>query len=454
MVENDLIIAAQHTNAILPEGNKSNELLLNTIISSIGVPRNVVPDDYEISYALQELPRELNRIPINLRDKFIARACIASSVGLFDGAIIYIWNSVIKELRRKVDKFGLEMIKHIRGNKVEDNFLDNIRDADLLLICRQLNIISEQGYFYLDQCRDTRNNASAAHPSDIEIDDRELINFISRCAKYGLSDDFEVSGIDFKSLISVLESTTTTDDNLHVLGENIKNTFDSQKEFIFSILYSNYIDSTVNEVKRNNSIKLAKYLTPIINNKIIVDLLEKHNEKKMKEEQISVTNSMQFLREMNLISHLSESEKTLIFKKATINLFNAHNGMNNFYNEPPFAERLLEVSTQIKPIPELVKGEYINTILDCYFGNGYGTSTSAMPFYTAMFQNLTPKELEYLLNILKNSNSSIMQNVMKTPWKKNLFIEMLNNIEQNVGEHIKLVNLYNEILNKYSLNHS
>lgn len=173
----------------------------------------------------------------------------------------------------------------------------------------------------------------------------------------------------------------------------------------------------------------------------------------MKEEQVSVSNSTKFLREMNLISYLSESEKTLIFRKAILNLFNAHHGMNNFYNEPPFAEQLLEVSIQIKPIPELVKGEYITTLLNCYFGNRYGTSTSAMPYYTAMFQNLTPKELEYLLNILKNSNSASMRQVLKTSWKKKLFIDMLEDISHNIKEHIKLVNLYNEILKKYSFSH-
>lgn len=311
-----------------------------------------------------------------------------------------------------------------------------------------MNIISEQGYFYLDQCRDTRNNASAAHPSDIELDDRELINFISRCAKYGLSDDFELSGINFKDMISVLENANTTDDNLRVLGDNIKNTFVSQKEFIFSILYSNYIDSSVNEVKRNNSIKLAKHLTSEVNNKIIVTLLEKHNDKKIKDEQISINNSLQFLREMNLTSHLSESEKILIFQKAIGNLSRAHDGMNNFYNEPPFAERLLEITTQIKPVPELVKGEHIKTLLTCYFGNSYGTSTSATPFYTAMFQNLTPKELEYLLNILKNTNK--MKDVMTVFWKKELFIKLLHDIEHNVEDHIQLTNLYNEIINIYS----
>ena len=206
--------------------NNTHHELLSAITTSLGVARSVLPDEEEINYALKELPRELNRIPVQLRDEFIVRASIASSVGLFDAAIIYVWNTVIKELRKKVESFGFEMIKHIRGNKVEDNFLVTIKDSDLLTLCEQLNIIREQGYYFLDQCRDIRNNASAAHPSTIELDDRELINFISRCAKYGLSNNSEVTGVNFKIFNAVLESSTTTEDNLNALSEEVKNTFE------------------------------------------------------------------------------------------------------------------------------------------------------------------------------------------------------------------------------------
>lgn len=95
MTDNNLIISSHHTSSIIPEDNNSNLQLLDIIINSIGAPRSVVPNNYEISYALKELPRELNRIPSDLRDKFIARACIASAVGLFDGAIIYIYGTAL-----------------------------------------------------------------------------------------------------------------------------------------------------------------------------------------------------------------------------------------------------------------------------------------------------------------------------------------------------------------------
>lgn len=429
--------------------NNTHHELLRAITTSLGVPRSVLPDEEEINYALSDLPRELNRIPVELRDKFIVRASIASSVGLFDAAIIYVWNSVIKELRKKAESFGLEMIKHIRGNRVEDNFLDTIKDAELLILCRQLNIITEQGYYYLDQCRDIRNNASAAHPSAIELDDRELITFISRCAKYGLSDNFEVTGVDFKIFNAALESPSTTIDNLTALSEKIKSTFESQKIFIFSVLYSYYIDSSVPEIKRNNSMVLAKKIETELNNTIILNLIEKHNEKKIKDDEVSVSNSLVFLRELNLISYLSESEKAMIFRKGITNLKNAHFGMNNFYNEPPFAERLSEISYQIKPVPDVVKEEYVNILITCYFGNPYGVSDAALPFYTKMFQNLTPKELEYLLTVLRDNQ--ITANIIKTLWKKNLLNNLLQNIVHNVNGHSKLIAIYTDIIKKYSL---
>ncbi|XOQ36759.1 MAG: hypothetical protein ACFWTQ_04315 [Lactococcus sp.] len=429
--------------------NNTHHELLSAITTSLGVARSVLPDEEEINYALKELPRELNRIPLQLRDEFIVRASIASSVGLFDAAIIYVWNTVIKELRKKVESFGFEMIKHIRGNKVEDNFLVTIKDSDLLTLCEQLNIITEQGYYFLDQCRDIRNNASAAHPSTIELDDRELINFISRCAKYGLSNNSEVTGVNFKIFNAVLESSTTTEDNLNALSEEVKNTFESQKNFIFTVLYSYYIDGSVPEIKRNNSMVLAKKIKTELNNTIILNLVEKHNEKKIKDDEISVNNSVVFLRELNLMSYLNESERAVIFRKGITNLKNAHLEMNNFYNEPPFAERLSEISYQIKPIPSVVKEEYMNILITCYFGNNYGVSDAALPFYTKMFQNLTPKELEYLLIILRDKQDTAR--LIRISWKKNLLNKLLQNILQNVNGHSTLVNIYTEIIKKYSL---
>ena len=222
---------------------KNGDLVVNEVVASLGMPRDILPPDEDISMALTLLPRELNLVPERLRNKFIAKAVVASSVGLFDGAIIYVWNCVITELRSRVSSFGMEMIAQISGNSKPDNFLDKIQDVDLIDLCYQLNIIDEQGHFYLQQCREIRNHASIAHPSNIDIDDRELINFISRCCKYGLSEITISTGIDIKSLNAIL----STEDNSEALDHFVSilnTTFRSQQTLIYQILYSNYIDSS------------------------------------------------------------------------------------------------------------------------------------------------------------------------------------------------------------------
>ena len=55
-----------------------------------------------------------------------------------------------------------------------------------LTLYLQLNLITEDGYFFLDQCRDIRNNFSAAHPTIGDIDNYEFISYVNRCAKYAL----------------------------------------------------------------------------------------------------------------------------------------------------------------------------------------------------------------------------------------------------------------------------
>lgn len=394
-----------------------SEDIVSTITNSLSIPRDTLPASEDINLSLSLLPRELNLISPRLRDKFIAKTCVAISVGLFDGAVVYIWNSVIKELRFRVQSFGMEMIKNVLGDKKDDNFLDKITDAELLELSYQLNLISEQGFFYLNHCREMRNNASIAHPTEVEIDDRELITFISRCCKYGLSTDEVTKGIDMKTFIHVLENESTTSDNLSTLSDSIKNTFDLQQELIMKILHSNYVDGSSSTIKRKNSLELAKLLKPILTNKILTTFVEKHNHLKVVEDTSASVASRTFFESMGLLSNLNDAEKVAIFKKAITQLDNAHLGMNNFYNEPVFAERLFEISKQITPIPEIIIPEYVEIIFNCYLGNDYGVSNNAMSYYSDMLKNLTPKGIEFILEWIEQKDE-LISNALSVPWKR------------------------------------
>lgn len=344
----------------------------------------------------------------------------------------------------------MEMIKNVLGNKKDDDFLDEIKDADLLKLSYQLNILSEQGFFYLNQCREMRNNASVAHPTKIEIDDRELITFISRCCKYGLSHDNATKGIDMKVFISMLENETTTMDNLSTMSDSIKNTFDLQQELVMKILYSNYVDESSSTTKRNNSLELAKLLKPILTNKIETSFIEKHNRLSVIGDTTASSTSRKFFESIGLLNRLNDVEKVAIFKKAITQLTDAHLGLNNFYNEPVFAERLYEISKQITPIPEIIIPEYVEVIFTCYLGNDYGVSNNAMSYYKDMLKNLTPKGLEFIFDYIEK-NEQLISKVLATPWKKAILVVLVEDYASSSLLTRAQENKLREIKHKYSI---
>ena len=72
--------------------------------------------------------------------------------------------------------------------------------------------------------------------------------------------------------------------------------------------------------------------------------------------------------------------------------------MDNFYNEPPFAERLLQLSEQ-GAIPDTVKEELVTVVVRCACGNRYGVSRAAVPYYHKMIQGFSPSEVELMLGL-------------------------------------------------------
>lgn len=121
---------------------------VQNILSSLNLPRDIIASEEEISFAWKELPREISRIPNELRDGLIARMCVATSVGLFDGAINYIWNAVILNLRLRVRNFGFGLVAQTLNKKFEEDDLNDLMDSELLDLCHKLELLSEEGYFF------------------------------------------------------------------------------------------------------------------------------------------------------------------------------------------------------------------------------------------------------------------------------------------------------------------
>ncbi len=369
------------------------------IIANLNLPRSIIASNEEIGFAWKELPREIERIPEDLRDELIVRMCIATSVGLFDGAINYIWNATIMAMRKKVVNFGLSLVAQTLNRNFEENDLSELRDAELLEICYKLEILSEEGYYFLNQNRDIRNNFSVAHPSIAKIDDRELINFISRCCKYGITEDYSLLGINVQDFVSSIKVGKLSEEELIYWNGKLRTTFSAQRQLLIPMLMGIYCDSTTNESTRLNCLRISINLKDILDEKTKSIMLERYNRYYVNGEEDKVKAGKFWFEKLGLLELLSTAEKHSLVKSACDNLLRVHNEFNNFYNEPPFAERLVEISNSME-IPESVQQEYVCAVVTCFVGNTYGVSNSAVSYYRQMIENFSPKEIQHLLKLM------------------------------------------------------
>ena len=371
---------------------------LNALTKALGVPRTVIATDEEISYAWENLPRILKRIPPQLRSEGLVRMCIAVASGLFDAAINYIWNLSILELREKVRKFGLNVVSQIKGKQFDESTLLDLKDAELLSLCLELNLITEDGYFFLDQCRDIRNNFSAAHPSVGTIDDNEFIAFVNRCAKYALGHDFNPVGVDIQQFINAIKGSKFTKAQKEEWIDRLSRTHEAQREMLLGTLHGIFADPASSEEARLNALSISKAFVEKFTPRLKSNLIDRHSEYLAKGDEKRHKASQTFFEKLGLLDLLSDTERHALISYACRQLLSVHQAFDNFYNEPPFAERLLSLTSQ-GTIPNSVKDEFVTTVVTCAVGNQYGTSHGAYPYYVQMIRSFTPREISIMLRL-------------------------------------------------------
>lgn len=402
----------------LPETPSAILPALSELTTALGIPREILASNEEIEYAWQGLPRELKEIPEEHRGELVARMCVAVSVGLFDGAINYIWNAAILRLRDKVRSFGLPVVAQILQKDFEEKDLVESIDHQLLELCLKLNILDEDGYFFLDQCRATRNNFSAAHPSIGPINDREFSTFLNRCSRYALSDLATPKGVALNDFIGALKGARFNESQLSIWVQRLNETYDAQRQMLINMTHGIYCDPATPQPSRLNCIDLCEGLKERFSNAVKHELVNNHYEYVTKGVEDKHTASIQFFEKLGLVGLLNEAEQHSIFSKAIERLWNTHNSMNNFYNEAPFAERLNEL-TQSGAVPETAQDEFVQTVACCRVGNGYGTADAAVRFYNDMIRSFSPREITVLIRAAKDENSKLGRRLKLSPCKRN-----------------------------------
>lgn len=387
------------TSISLPEVTGITGPMLGSLTAALGVDRNILPGDEQIAHAWANLPRLIGRIPPQHRNETLVRMCVAVASGLFDSAINYAWNAAIVELREKVRRFGLPVVPQVIDRSFDEAALVDLKDADLLTLCLRLNLITEDGFFLLDQCRDIRNNFSAAHPTMGNLDEDEFLNFLNRCGRHALSSENNPRGVDIKAFIAAIKGPTFSPDQLHAWQARLDETFEAQREALFGMLHGIYCDPSSGEESRVNVLAICEPFKGRLSPRSQSELVDRHQDYRAKGDEQRSKASSQFFEKLGLLFLLGDSELHLIITTASNNLLSVHNGMNNFYNEPPFASRLEQVSSQNR-VPPSAQLTFVDAVITCATGNPWGVSNAAMPYYLKMIRSFSPSEIAIMFSLV------------------------------------------------------
>jgi hypothetical protein len=332
-------------------------------------------------------------------EKSIDKAKTAIEVGLNDAAINYFWNLAMNDLHKKIIVYGIEYFSSSINwdgkplKTIED--LREVKDHQLITGAFALGIIPTEAHFFLQQCREIRNNFSTAHFPMGEIDKFETFNFIKNCIKYVLTFDLPAPGLQIKDLVEslTLERLDSTDE----INAIIESQSSKMHGPILHNLFSSFIKQDCDPNLKHNIRMLAPNLWELVSEEVKSNIAAKFTSLRDIQGKDAANEALEFLKTVNGVEFIPESFKEIIFKKHAQALIDAHNGWDNFHHEPGYARDLASLGPNV---PLSAMYTYVKATLLSFVGNGYGIANSAQKYNTEMISNLSQSGVRMLFKIL------------------------------------------------------
>lgn len=388
-----------------------NQPLAN-LLTHIGLPtENILSPIEERRKVIFALESTIEILPIDEREKsvYLSKFTVAVSVGLFDGALNFLWDETIKALRRLVSDFDLQYFlnvaqtinsKYKNLNSVDD--LEAIGDHDLLEICRRIGLVSDINYKRLENVNYLRNHASAAHPNDNSISGIEMLSLLESCLKYAIVAKPDHSVIILKQLFDNIRTKVIPSEDFPVIGTDLcKQPQERIDDFVLSI-FGIYTDIRTEAQVRKNIDRLNPHIWGNLTEDTKYTIGSKFGVYRKNGDVDRKDFVQKFLETVNGHQYKDEDSLAAELMEKLQNLKTVHFEWNNFYNEHYHAKSIGE-SIPATGIPTAVRKLFVKVVCLCYVGNGKGykegVDESALVFYNKFIEAFTLTEVKDFLQL-------------------------------------------------------
>lgn len=383
---------------------------LTSYLHHLGLPsNNVLVPVQERQRVINNLPDVVASIDVIKRAEslYISKFIAACGAGLFDAALNFIWDETVVNLRKKVARFDLEYFYDSvitdptrRGKLRGEEDLVKIEEWELVRGCHVTGILSDVGYRHLDYIRDMRNWASAAHPNQNELTGLQLISWLETCLREVIAKDPEPAAIEVKRFLNSIRTQTLAEqDAQHIRLGMERLPVDIIKSLLRAIFGMYTAENTSTQIKSNIRL-IATKCWALAPDEPRYECGFRFTTFAENAENARKSLAHEFLNGVGGLGYLSPDSLAVEMSACINALFNAHNGFNNFHNEPAHARNLMAYIPASGQIPESVRVAYVRTLTMARIGNGYGVSDMAVPNYQTMISRFGEDEFKEFIKLL------------------------------------------------------
>lgn len=404
----------------------------------------------DIRSVVDSLKDALSVLPLEERQRslYLTKFAIAASVGLFDGALNYLWNETIRSLRGHVLKFDLyyffSVVSKVQGrykslNPEED--LSEIGDADLLEASRRIGIISDIVYKQLHLINYMRNHASAAHPNDQEIDPYSLLGWLRTCLRSVITVTPEPSVVVVKSLLDSVREKEIPKVDIPFLGEEVARLNNEQIDDLLLTFFGMYVDSRRTALAKENILQLAPYVWHASSEDRRHEIGARFGGFRRSGELDKRAAAQEFIASVQGEGYKDEDSLAAELLDKLEALKRAHNSPGNFYNEYPHAKALGESLPTSGSVPRSARPSWVKVITLCYIGNGMGyregVDESAEPYYKEYIEKFSEAEIIEFVKLLSDADLTSVLLMSKADRRLRMTSRLLIDKASNV--HLKRI---------------
>jgi hypothetical protein len=331
--------------------------------------------------------------------------------GSYEMVSTYIWTKSINALKNQLGKMGISFIAEMLDRpdiNEHSNLQQAISEFEAIRLAEELGIISGTSAFRLKKAMETVthfNNPELEDDPENELSEEETKAIIRSCIQGVLGYNKIDSILDFKNFRDELEDTTLNELNPYLL-KLVQSPYFFHRTTLRILL--SLVKST-SGAQLENSLANSNLIIPMIWNNL------KHPEKYQVGRSYSEmfsdgkTKASSGLRQVLLkvkgFDFVPEDMRSSSFIKVANEILIAHEGLNNFYNEPAPINTLSKMGS-VLPIPAFPI--CMTAILSVRLGNWYGISNAAQDSATILLKNITFDRWVYFFNECIQTNERIL----------------------------------------------